>query len=106
MEGAGPCSGTPLHWGIAVAGADPLAVDVFTAELMGYGLGEVGYLTHCAELDLGCADLEAIEVLGNTTSEAVARHFVPHPRHEEQRCWHHPDAARLLQGPESSESNH
>ena len=96
MEGAGPTDGTPVPWGIAIAGTDPLAVDVFTARLMGFALNEVGYLSYCAQLGLGCADLERIKVLGNVSPETVARPFAPHPRHHLQRRWQHPDAARLL----------
>jgi uncharacterized protein (DUF362 family) len=104
MEGAGPIGGTPAPWGVAVAGTDPLAVDVFTAQLMGLGLDEVGYLKYCAQLGLGCADPERMEVLGNVDPHTVARPFVPHPRHHEQRRWHHPDAARLLQHDPRSET--
>lgn len=96
MEGAGPVEGTPVPWGIAVAGTDPLAVDVFTAQLMGFGLHEVGYLSYCAQLGLGCADLERVNVVGNVEPEMVARPFAPHPEHHRQRRWHHPDAIRLL----------
>jgi uncharacterized protein (DUF362 family) len=96
MEGAGPSDGTPVPWHIAVAGTDPLAVDVFTAHLMGFGLDEIGYLHYCAQLGLGCANLEAIQLTGDVAPEIVRRRFAPHPRHEEQRRWHHPDATRLL----------
>lgn len=97
MEGAGPIDGTPVPWGIAVAGTDPLAVDVFAAHLMGIGLNEVGYLSYCAQLGLGCADLQRVNVVGNVTPDRVARPFTPHPHHQRQRRWQHPDALRLLQ---------
>jgi uncharacterized protein (DUF362 family) len=97
MEGAGPTDGTPVPWGIAVAGTDPMAVDTFAAHLMGFGVEEIGYLHYCSLLGLGCADLRHIDVLGNVAVEDIAREFVPHPQHQEQRAWHHPDAERLLQ---------
>jgi uncharacterized protein (DUF362 family) len=96
MEGAGPTDGTPVPWGIAVAGTDPLAVDVLTARLMGFALNEVGYLGYCAQQGLGCADLERIQILGNVAPDTAARPFLPHPRHAQQRRWQHPDAPRLL----------
>jgi uncharacterized protein (DUF362 family) len=96
MEGSGPVNGTPVPWGIAVAGTDPLAVDVLAAQLMGFDLKDVGYLNYCAQLGLGCADLAAIQVVGNTSAQAVTHRFTPHPRHHEQRCWHHRDAVMLL----------
>jgi uncharacterized protein (DUF362 family) len=97
MEGAGPVEGTPVPWGIALAGADALAVDILAARLMGFELGEIGYLSYCAELGLGCADLERIQIVGNIAPAAVARSFTPHPRHVEQRRWQQPDATHLLQ---------
>jgi uncharacterized protein (DUF362 family) len=96
MEGAGPVDGVPVPWGVALAGVDALAVDVLAARLMGFALREVGYLSYCAQLGLGCADLERIEVLGNSPPEAAARSFAPHPRHAEQRCWQYSGAAELL----------
>jgi uncharacterized protein (DUF362 family) len=97
MEGAGPTDGIPVPWGIAVAGTDPLAVDVFTAHLMGISLNEVGYLSYCAQLGLGCADLPSFNVVGNVAPEMVARPFAPHPDHHRQRRWQTPDALRRLQ---------
>jgi uncharacterized protein (DUF362 family) len=97
MEGAGPVEGTAVPWGVALAGSDALAVDTLAARLMGFELREIGYLSYCAELGLGCADLEQIRVVGNIAPEAVVRSFTPHPRHAEQRRWQRFDAARLLQ---------
>lgn len=97
MEGDGPTDGSPVPWGIVVAGTDALAVDAFTTHLMGFQTEEIGYLHYCSLLNLGCADLQHIKVLGNVAAEDVARSFAPHPHHQEQRAWHHPDAERLLQ---------
>jgi len=97
MEGAGPIDGTPVSWGIALASTDPLAIDTLAASLMGFTLPEIGYLHYCRQLGLGNADLDNIEVVGNVTPAAVARRFVPHPQHQQQRQWHHPQAAKLLE---------
>lgn len=96
MEGAGPVNGSPVPWGVALASTDPLALDVFAAHLMGYRLEEIGYLSYCAQMGIGVADVEAMEVVGNVAPANVRRTFAPHPQHLEQRRWHHPDAARLL----------
>jgi uncharacterized protein (DUF362 family) len=97
MEGAGPSDGTLVPWGIAIAGADPLAVDVLAARLMGFDPNEIGYLNYCAHLGLGCADLTHVEVLGNVEMEKVSLHLSPHPSHVKQQRWHHPHAFHLLQ---------
>jgi len=97
MEGAGPVDGDPVPWGIALAGVDPLAVDLLAAHLMGFRLEEVGYLAYCAQAGLGVAELNAITVVGNVLPAAVRRTFVPHPQHQAQRQWQHPQAAHLIQ---------
>ncbi|MEZ4735757.1 MAG: DUF362 domain-containing protein [Caldilineaceae bacterium] len=99
MQGAGPIDGEPVPWGVALAGTDPLAVDVLAAHLMGFRLDEVGYLAYCALTGLGVADLEAIGVVGNVPPAQVRRFFTPHPHHQAQRQWHHPRAAQLIQRP-------
>jgi uncharacterized protein (DUF362 family) len=96
MEGAGPVHGDPVPWRIALAGTDPLAVDVVAANLMGYALKQIGYLAHCAQLGLGQADLAKIAIVGNVAPETVARSFRPHPQHRAQRQWAHPQEAELL----------
>jgi uncharacterized protein (DUF362 family) len=96
MEGAGPVAGEPVPWGIALAGTDALAVDRLTSHLMGFEIDQIGYLHYCAQLGLGCADLDKIEILGHSSPQAAARAFTPHPRYRKQIRWHHPEAARLL----------
>ncbi len=97
MEGAGPTDGDPVPWGIALASTDPLALDVFTASLMGVQLAEVGYLAYAAQAWLGVSDLAAIDVIGNVSPAQVRRVFTLHPQHQVQRQWHHPRAAQLRQ---------
>lgn len=98
MEGAGPTDGRPVAWGIAVASADALAADALTAELMGFNLSDVGYLSYCAELGLGCGSASAMQIVGSAPPERVARVFEPHPTHLEQRQWQTPAAAQWLPG--------
>jgi uncharacterized protein (DUF362 family) len=96
MEGDGPVNGTPVPWGIVLAGTDPLAVDALAAHLMGYSIGEVGCLSYCHEMGLGQADWQQINVRGNITPEEARRQFAPPPSYAQQRQWQHPQAARLV----------
>jgi uncharacterized protein (DUF362 family) len=53
-----------------VAGTDWLAADRVAIELMGIDFGNVGYLTYCAQANLGVSDLNRIEIIG----EKIADH--------------------------------
>jgi uncharacterized protein (DUF362 family) len=66
MEGNGPNSGTPVDHRICVAGLDWLATDRVGIELMGIDFAQVGYLNFCAQTGLGVADLNKIEIIGET----------------------------------------
>jgi uncharacterized protein (DUF362 family) len=87
MEGAGPSMGDPVDWGIALAGTDPLAVDVLAAHLMGFDPAAVGYLVLCQRLGLGIGDLAAIDVIGDAAPADVRRAFKPHPTVARQLAW-------------------
>lgn len=96
MEGAGPVSGEPVPWRTALAGTDALAVDSLTSELMGYQPDEVGYLSYCAQLNLGRLYPRGVEVVGTIGPDEARRCFAPHPTYERQRNWHIEGAADLL----------
>jgi len=98
MEGEGPGAGDPVDWRVALAGADPLAVDVFTAHLMGFDPEQIGYLQYCRRLGLGAGDVEEIEVVGNVAPEDVRRSFAPHPTYQRQLVWHLDGVERYLHG--------
>lgn len=66
MEGNGPNSGTPVDHRVCVAGMDWLAADRVAVELMGIDFARVGYLNFCAQAGLGVADLNKIEIIGET----------------------------------------
>ncbi len=87
MEGEGPGSGDPVDWRVALAGTDPLAVDVLTAHLMGFDPGQIGYLQYCHRLGLGVGEMEQIEVNGNVAPEEARRTFAPHPKYRRQLAW-------------------
>lgn len=89
MEGNGPVWGTPVEHRVAVVSPDWLAADRVGVELMGLDFAKVGYLNYCAGADMGQADLERIEIIG----EPVARHIRQYKLHdnvEKQLGWREP----------------
>ena len=87
MEGDGPGVGDAVDWRVALAGTDPLALDVLTAHLMGFDPGRVGYLRYCGELGLGVGELGQIDAVGDIAPGEARRSFVPSPTHEQQLGW-------------------
>jgi uncharacterized protein (DUF362 family) len=98
MEGDGPVGGSPVEHRIALAGTDPVAVDVTVARLMGFSPAEIGYLQHTARLGLGVADPAGIEVAGALLDAAV-RAYRPHRTYRKQLNWKpSPAFNRVLEG--------
>jgi hypothetical protein len=96
MEGSGPGSGDPVDWRVALAGTDPLAVDVLTAHLMGFDPTQVGYLHYCRRLGLGVGETGRIEIVGNVVPQEARRSFEPHPTYRRQLAWHLDGVERYL----------
>ncbi len=69
MEGNGPNYGTPVDHRVCVVGTDWLATDRTAVELMGIDFSKVAYLNYCAQAGLGVADLDKIEIIGETLSK-------------------------------------
>jgi len=86
MEGDGPVNGTPVDSRVAIASADPLAADRIGCEVMGVNFEDVGYLYFCTNAGLGEADLQNIELLGETI-ENCKRKYKLHSRIDEQLKW-------------------
>lgn len=68
MEGNGPNSGTPVDHRVCVGSTDWLAADRVAVELMGIDFSNIGYLNFCAQTGLGIADLNKIEIVGESIS--------------------------------------
>jgi|ERR1035437_409309 uncharacterized protein (DUF362 family) len=66
MEGNGPNDGTPVEHRVCVAGLDWLAADRVAIELMGIDFANVGYLNFCSQTGAGIADLNKIQIIGET----------------------------------------
>jgi uncharacterized protein (DUF362 family) len=72
MEGGGPVDGTPIPSGVALAGTDPLAVDLVGTELMGFDPRTVGYLWYLGRLSgLSRGD---IDVRGEDPAACITRY--------------------------------
>ncbi|NMB12789.1 MAG: DUF362 domain-containing protein [Firmicutes bacterium] len=54
--------GTPIHMGKIILGDDPVAVDAYALELLGYELHDVPYVSMAAAWKVGTADLSGIDV--------------------------------------------
>jgi uncharacterized protein (DUF362 family) len=74
MEGNGPTQGTPVDHRVCVASTDWLAADRVAIELMGIDFTKVGYLNYCYQTGLGMADLNKIEIIG----ESINNHIKPY----------------------------
>jgi uncharacterized protein (DUF362 family) len=72
-EGNGPCANTPRWVGCIVAGADPVAVDVVTAQLLGFDPAELTYARVGAARGLGEPDPARIQLVGVPLAEARTR---------------------------------
>ncbi len=89
MEGNGPISGTPVDHRVCVVSTDWLAADTVSAELIGMGIGKIGYLTYCAQAGLGQADLNKIEILGPALRDHIKVYKEP-PNMERLLSWQKP----------------
>jgi len=69
MEGLGPTEGTPVEMGLIIAGKDPVAVDTTTGLVMGFEPGEDETANAAAESQIGTADMDMIEVVGESISD-------------------------------------
>ena len=74
MEGNGPTGGTPVNHKICVASTDWLAADRVAVELMGVDFSQIAYLNYCADAGLGIADLNKIEITGETINSHIIKY--------------------------------
>jgi len=89
MEGNGPSSGTPVDHRVCVAGTDWLAADRVAIELMGIDFAKVGYLNFCAQTGGGIADLNRIEIIGESLKDHI-RTYQLHRNINSQLIWMNP----------------
>jgi uncharacterized protein (DUF362 family) len=89
MEGNGPNNGTPVDHRVCVASTDWLAADRVAVELMGVDFAKIGYLNYCAQSGLGIADLNKIEIVGESISNHIKLYKL-HDNIERQLIWMKP----------------
>ena len=95
MHREGPRHGTPIPLGVAIAGTDAVAVDAVASAVMGFNPLKIGYLAYAEAAQIGTADLDVIEVVGDSIAK-VAQRFVPHSNHPLASQW---DRLATLRGP-------
>ncbi|MEE2658231.1 MAG: DUF362 domain-containing protein [Candidatus Latescibacterota bacterium] len=89
LQGNGPGGTDVVDLGFAAAGVDVFAVDAVVTKAMGFEPAEQGILHYAQRLEVGIADLERIEVLGEDL-DAVIRSFLPHESTDQQLMWRDP----------------
>jgi uncharacterized protein (DUF362 family) len=75
MEGQGPMGGDPVKMDLIIAGSNPLATDMVTANVMGFEPEEVPTFTWANKAGMGPLGLDEIEVRGQPIA-SVQRKFV------------------------------
>ncbi len=83
MEGDGPMAGDPIPAGVVLAGADPVAVDTFGAEVMGFDSTKVPAIKGAggpSKYRLGISDWSRIDFLATDDKHVETRfRFKPPP---------------------------
>ena len=80
MEGNGPGSGDPRSLGVVIAGEDPTAVDVVSAELVGAVLEQLPLIQAAKKTGKGQTQINAITILGEPLSSVSVKDFRLPPR--------------------------
>jgi hypothetical protein len=73
QEGLGPRFGTPVNWGVIIAGKDPVATEAVTMMAMGHEPYEQMVLPIAEKAGQGTMDPSRIEIVGETL-ESVTRY--------------------------------
>lgn len=68
-SGPGPRTMIPVEKDIILASADSVAIDAVAAKIMGFDPLQLPYIRLAHERDLGCGDINQIEVLGEDISD-------------------------------------
>ena len=55
--------GTPIHMGRIIVGDDPVLVDTYVLQLLGYKLDDVPYIAQAASWNVGSTDLDSAEIM-------------------------------------------
>jgi len=74
-DGAGPRTMTPRVCNLLIAGVDQVAVDSVAARIMGFDPWKIEYLRKAHEMGLGCADVDAIDLVGDAGLREIRLNF-------------------------------
>jgi uncharacterized protein (DUF362 family) len=102
MEGNGPNDGNPVDHRVCVAGLDWLSADRVGIELMGIDYSTVGYLNFCNQTGPGTADLDKIQIIGESIKDHVKTYKLS-DNYKNQLIWMNPVADNY---PESNSRFH
>jgi len=80
MEGDGPMQGTPVHFGVVIAGTDPVATDLVATRVMGFDPWTFKCFNYARSQGIGVFSDDDIFVSGMTIAE-VKRPFQPANAH-------------------------
>lgn len=100
MEGNGPNDGTPVDHRICIASTDWLAADRVGIELMGIDFANVGYMNFCKETNLGVADLDKIQIIGESINDHKKAYKLS-DNHKAQLIWKYPVLEDVSEIPKS-----
>ncbi len=101
MEGNGPNNGTPVDHRVCVAGLDWLATDRVGIELMGIDFSTVGYLNFCGQTGIGMADLNKIQIIGESLNDHRKKYKLS-DNFKDQLIWMNPVSQNI---PAKTQSN-
>ena len=101
MEGNGPNDGTPVNHRVCVAGLDWLAADRVGIELMGIDFATVGYLNFCGQTGIGMADLNKIQIIGESINDHRKKYKLS-DNFRDQLIWMKPVSMNYSDMPKSS----
>lgn len=77
-EGFGPHSPVPMDFGCVVASKDPVALDAVACHCVGLDMNQVSYFENALERQLGCSDINNIEVRGKSIDEVYQKMWLPY----------------------------
>jgi uncharacterized protein (DUF362 family) len=86
MEGNGPVRGAEKCLEMAIASTDFVAADAVCAKAMGFKPMEISYLYYGNKIGLGVADLDNIEIIGDSIKNVEGK-FIPHSNYPVQQTW-------------------
>lgn len=66
--------GTPVHMGRIIVGEDPVLVDTYAAQLLGYSPEDIPYIPMAQELGVGSTDLTKAQIVEHNKAEASFIH--------------------------------